>query len=255
MIQARYAVRSNIIVAPNIHVLSFHAPGIASTVLPGQFVQIRVSDSTAPLLRRPFSVYRVAGPVVEIVFAAIGAGTTILSSYQPPRTLDVIGPLGNAFGVAGEQDDAILVGGGLGVAPLPILTEALERRSRPIRTFLGARTAGQILTQHLLNVEAATDDGSRGFHGTVVELLRLHLRGEGVRRAKIYGCGPNAMLRSLARLAGEYRIPCELSLESAMACGIGLCQGCPVERTSGGKKYSLVCTEGPVFDAQSVNIP
>ena len=245
-------------VGPEVYVLEFRAPELARQVLPGQFVNIKVNTLAVPLLRRPFSVYRTLGESVEILFGVAGAGTEILSRVRTGDMLDVLGPLGCSYGLEGDFETALLVGGGLGVAPFPLVTEALQRAGRTVRTFLGARSARQIFASHLVNVEIATDDGSAGVRGTVVELLRgaLERGSDALRRPKIFACGPNPMLKALAALAAEKGIACEVSLESAMACGIGICQGCPVETTAGGeKKYALICKEGTVFDTRAIEIP
>lgn len=252
MIQTFCPVESVRETAPNIHVLTLRAPEIAATVKAGQFLNLRTRDHFLPLLRRPFSVYRVDGPLVELIFNVVGIGTRILASARPGEPLDIIGPLGNSFGVRGDFSTAFLVAGGLGVAPMPILTAELRKAGKPVRTFLGARNASQIVTGHLDNVAAATDDGSAGHRGTVVDLLRRTFEAEGTAGAKVFACGPTPMLRALAALCGELSVPCELSLESPMACGIGICQGCPVEVKGGAKKYALVCREGTVFDAATV---
>ena len=234
-------------------VLSLHAPGLSRECRPGQFINIRVADLSQPLLRRPFSVYRADGDLITIIFKVVGAGTRLLAGRRRGELLDIIGPLGTPFATEGEFETAILVAGGLGVAPMPLLTSALGGRKR-IATFLGARSSGEIVADHLENLECSSDDGSVGFHGTVVELLRRRLAERGFLRPKIFACGPSAMLRALSELASGHGIPCEVSLETAMACGIGICQGCPVERVGGGKKYSLACKEGPVFDATTIRI-
>ena len=242
-------------VAANIFVLSFDAPGIAAAAKPGQFLNIKVSEFDIPLLRRPFSIFSVKGDSVEIIFNIIGIGTVLLSKKKAGEEIDIIGPLGNAYSLDEEDGTAILVGGGLGVAPLPILTSSLSKSRKKIVTYLGARSSAAIVTEGLRNVRIATDDGSSGFKGTVVELMKNEAAKEKFARARIYGCGPNPMLRALASAAKELDVPCEVSLESAMACGIGICQGCPIETIAGEKKYALVCKEGTVFDSRSVVIP
>ena len=134
------------------------------------------------------------------------------------------------------------------------MTSALRRTRKKIVTFLGARTRDQLIVTHLDNINRATDDGSAEFHGTVVDLLAQHLNTRQYPKPKIFACGPNPMLYRLSQLAEKYDIPCEMSLESAMACGVGLCQGCPVETRNGEKKYALICTAGPVFDSRTIRI-
>jgi dihydroorotate dehydrogenase electron transfer subunit len=254
MIRALCPITSNDIVGPSIHIVSFESPPIASSVQPGQFVNVRVSESSVPLLRRPFSVYRVERDDVSIIFNVVGLGTRSLSQKRIGEQLDVIGPLGRPFSIDDDYSTALLVAGGLGVAPLPLLTRELKRCQQKFVTYCGAQTAEQLVEQHLENLHVATDDGTKGFHGTVIDLLRSHLESEQCDSPKIFGCGPTAMLRSLTRLANEFSISCEVSLESAMACGIGICQGCPVERRNGEKKYALVCADGPVFDTRTIRI-
>jgi len=242
-------------VAENIHVLAFQSEAIARTVRPGQFLNVRVAETTDPLLRRPFSVYRTVGERVEIIFNVVGRGTAALRMKRPGESVDVLGPLGVPFGIDDPDfSTAILVAGGLGVAPLPIATVALKAAGKTVQTFLGARTARSVVSAHLDNVRFATDDGTTGFHGTVVDLLRDALGKQSPSSPKIFGCGPTPMLRALADLAVEANICCEISLEGPMACGIGICQGCPVEMTAGEKKYSLMCTDGPVFDVRTIKL-
>jgi dihydroorotate dehydrogenase electron transfer subunit len=252
MNQGFYRVDSVREIAPNIHILSLHAPEISRSVKAGQFLNVRTRDQFIPLLRRPFSVYFREAERLQIIFNIVGLGTRILATDPPGGMLDVIGPLGNSFGVGGEYDEAVLVAGGLGVAPMPLLTAELRKEGRPVQTFLGARNASQIVRQHLDNVSVATDDGSAGHRGTVVDLLRNRLSAMPDRRRKIFACGPTPMLRALSAFASERSIPCELSLESPMACGIGLCQGCPVEVRNRPGKYALVCRDGTVFDSNDV---
>lgn len=235
----------------SIFVLTFVAPSLARSLRPGQFLNIKVDDG--PLLRRPFSAYRREGDHVEILFDVVGKGTSLLSRKRPGDALDILGPLGVPFGTDNQDfSTALLVGGGLGVAPLPIATEFLRRAGKDVRTFLGGRTSSLLVEGHLENLRAATDDGSRGFRGTVVDLLRETVAKETFERPRIFGCGPTPMLRALSAFAQDQGIPAEVSLEGPMACGIGICQGCPVELKAGG--YALMCKEGPVFDVRTINL-
>lgn len=241
-------------VAPNIFELSFISHAISGQVLPGQFINIRIEDSLVPLLRRPFSLFSVDAPVVSIIFNAIGIGTKLLSQKKRGDMLDVIGPLGNGvFPLDGEDfSTAILVAGGLGVATFPFLTSRLSS-TKNLFTFIGARTASHVIRKGLKNVRIATDDGSEGFLGTVVDLFEAFLNEHKVVTPRIFSCGPMPMMRAVAQIAEEKNIPCYVALECEMACGIGLCQGCPVESATGEKKYNLVCKDGPVFETRKVN--
>jgi dihydroorotate dehydrogenase electron transfer subunit len=237
-----------------IFVLGFRAAEIAHSSAPGQFVNIRCSSGCVPLLRRPFSISRVEGDIVELMFNVVGQGTTLLSKKASGDSIDVVGPLGVPFKLEGAYETAILVGGGLGVAPFPFLTDALLRRKKTIQTFIGARSAKQVTQRHMSNVQLATDDGSVGFRGTVIDMMKALLVHDGSKKSKIFGCGPTKMLGALAEFAQAKGIDCELSLEGDMACGMGICQGCPVERADGKKKYSLVCVEGPTFNSNEILI-
>lgn len=255
MKQELCAVRGVHEVAENTYVLQFSSRFISSNILPGQFVNLRAEEGIEPLLRRPFSVYRTFDDVVEVIFNVIGKGTSLLRRKGNGDFLDVLGPLGVPFSLSSNDfTTAILIGGGLGVAPLPISTSALARLGKSMVTFLGARTASQLVESHLNHVHIATDDGSKGFHGTVVDLARRFISQNDIPSPKIFACGPTAMLRSLASFAREAHIPCEVSLEGVMGCGFGICQGCPVELVDGERKYGLMCMDGPTFDVTRVKI-
>ncbi len=240
-------------VAEGVFLLKVRSSQLAESSAPGQFVNVLVGDGrNGPLLRRPFSVCRVDGDLIELLFNIVGEGTRRLALKRAGELLDVIGPLGRPFGYRGVFDTAIIVAGGLGVAPFPFLTDSLQREEKQIMTFLGARTKNQIATMNLKNVKLATDDGSSGHHGTVVSLLEQYFATNVPQDAKIFGCGPTRMMKALAEVSFRVGIECELSLEGDMGCGIGICQGCPVELVTGETKYALVCTQGPTFLADQI---
>ena len=255
MIQILSRIRAVQSINGNIWTISLVSPEIASIVRPGQFINVKVSESYIPLLRRPFSIQQVSTDEITIIFSVYGLGTALLSKKRPDEVLDIIGPLGNSFNTDDKFDTALLVGGGIGVAPFPFLTSILKKSSKNIITYIGARSSTHIITQQLENVKVATDDGSMGYHGTVVDLLKTDLSISQYRNPKIFACGPTPMLRSISKLIQEIQVPCEASFESAMACGFGICQGCPVELVNDEKKYALVCKDGPVFDIRSIRIP
>ncbi len=239
--------------ADTVFVCSVRSPRIASEVKPGQFVNILIEQTTDPLLRRPFSVYRVDGDRIEIIFNVVGRGTALMSHKGPGDTLDILGPLGVPYSFLDESfSTALLVAGGLGVAPMPLSTGFLKSRGKKVVTFLGARTASAVLPHHLENLQVATDDGTMGFRGNVVELLGSVWKSHTYVKPKIFACGPTAMLRGLAAFAVKQDIPCEVSLEGPMACGIGICQGCPVELVGEEKKFALMCKDGPTFDVRKI---
>lgn len=239
-------------IAPGIFILRVLSPTIAHQSRPGQFLNIRSVDNYVPLLRRPFSISDVDGNEIEIMFNVIGKGTQILSRKRAGDTIDLLGPLGNPFPFSLARKHALLVAGGMGVAPFPFLTRMLMNEGHRVTSFVGARTANQLIERNLLNCRVATDDGTVGFRGNVVDLLREFLEDDHGQDIQIYGCGPTPMIKALSNLAHEKSIPCLLSLEGDMACGIGICQGCPVERRGSEKKYALVCTEGPVFESGEI---
>lgn len=251
-VQQVVPVVSNIQTADGIFVLTLQSRELARSVRPGQFVNVRSTDGSLPFLRRPFSISHVRGDSIDLLFNVVGQGTKMMASRRVGDTLDILGPLGKPFGYEEEYETAIMVGGGLGVAPFPLLTQFARERGKKVLTLLGARTGKQVVTEHLENVRIATDDGSLGFHGTVVAMLESVFAKEPPRSPKIFGCGPTPMLRALSESAQKLGIACELSLEGDMACGVGLCQGCPVETTSGSRKYALVCVEGPTFNCHDI---
>jgi len=240
---------------------AFLAPLIAKNGLPGQFVDIRVNDATEPLLRRPFSIHRVSGSGIGILYEVVGPGTEILSERKSGEYLDVIGPLGNGFDLNGQRatgnGQTVLIAGGVGVAPLIFVAEKLSKLQTPnskLITLIGAKTKNQILCEKEFkdlgcSVKIATDDGSRGFRGYVSDLVKHLLSTMDYRLSTIYACGPRPMLKEISKISKQYKIEAQISLEEHMACGIGACLGCAVNTKNG---YQRVCKEGPVFKAEEV---
>ncbi|MGE5680083.1 MAG: dihydroorotate dehydrogenase electron transfer subunit [Bacillota bacterium] len=234
----------------SIHLLKVHCPDIALNATPGQFCNIKVSESTFPLLRRPFSICDVDGENVFFMFNVLGEGTKILAHKKIGEDIDILGPLGNGFNISGDYEAAILAGGGLGVAPFPFLLKNIPEGKKTF-AFIGGRTQKDVVTYGLKNYEISTDDGSKGFKGNVVELLNDNLPLLSSMNIKIFGCGPTPMLRALKEFAVKNRFECEVSTECAMACGFGICQGCPIDALD-KDGYYLVCKDGPVFDVRKV---
>jgi dihydroorotate dehydrogenase electron transfer subunit len=254
MLNKKFPITAVSILNPSISKIRFLAPEIASTALPGQFVNIKIDETTTPLLRRPFSVHFIEEDEVEIVFGIMGMGTNKLNSKKVGDYLDVIGPLGKPFSYKDTEEISILIGGGLGAAPLSLLSKYLEKKGKEVITFLGARTKAFLISDNLKKINYATDDGTFGYHGNVVSLLKSSINKFQSKKIKVYGCGPTAMLKALIEMVDKLNIPCEVSLETAMACGVGICQGCAVEMKSGDKKYSLACKDGPVFSISQIKL-
>ena len=237
----------------NIFIQKIHSPEIARLIKPGQFLNIRVSETTFPLLRRPFSICDVDGENIFLMFNILGEGTKILAHKQNGDFVDILGPLGNGFNIDGDYKTAIIVAGGLGAAPFPFLTRKIKN-DKKILTFVGGRTKQDVITYGLEKFNLSTDDGSIGFKGNVVQSLEQNLSKIDIHSSKVFACGPNVMLRVLKDFCILHNLDCEVSTECAMACGFGICQGCPIESTSDTDKYLLVCKDGPVFNIKDVVI-
>lgn len=237
-------------------------PGMPAPIRPGQFAMLKPHGGYEPLLRRAMAYYRCDGPAVEFIYQILGRGTRALASLGPGDQVDILGPLGNTFDVdAARGREALLVAGGVGSAALFMLAEELRRQGVPTRLFIGGAGRDDLCGLgdfvNLLGgerVHCATVDGSCGTPGFVTAPLEDHLRGRGA--AMIYACGPDAMLHRVAQIAAEHSAPAQLSLESPMACGFGICVGCAVAVKADcpeGFIYQKVCTDGPVFRGEELH--
>ncbi len=235
----------------NVKELVLYAPEIAAQAVPGQFLHVRVVDSYHPLLRRPLSISSadcIAG-TVSTIYRVVGQGTACLAALSSKDSVDCMGPLGNGFVIHGQRP--LLVGGGMGLAPLLFLAGALC--PRPIEILMGGRTKEEMFWANMFHdkcdaIHITTDDGTLGSCGVTLDLLPEVLR-SGTFDA-IYTCGPRIMMEGVAKAANATNIPCQVSLEEYMACGIGGCLSCTCAGTDGVRKK--VCTDGPVFWAQEV---
>lgn len=232
--------------------LVLYAPEIASQAMPGQFLHVKVANGTYhPLLRRPLSISEIDAEAgtVSTIYRIVGHGTACLAAITTADVVDCMGPLGNGFTLQGERP--LLVGGGMGIAPLVCLAGALC--PRPMEILMGGRTEEemfwtQLFTDVCANLHITTDDGSLGSQGVTLDLLPELLQTG--KFDMIYTCGPHVMMNGVAKLAKKYNIPCQVSLEEYMACGIGGCLSCTCAATDGTRKK--VCTDGPVFWAEEV---
>jgi len=222
----------------------------------GQFVMLRVSHSTDPLLRRPFSIARIEEDgLLFILYRVIGRGTALMSQWTAGTRTELLGPLGKGFEPTAQEGISIMVAGGIGLAPLIFLSHQMES-SRKI-LLMGAKTADEIipvdgLVSPGLEIEIATDDGTRGHHGVVTDLLESILSEVDVGKAMVYACGPGTMLKKVSSICSARGVRCQVSLETAMACGVGACLGCAVLGKKKDGKYYHVCKDGPVFDAEQI---
>lgn len=237
----------------NIFLQKIFSPEIAASAKPGQFLNVRVSDTIYPLLRRPFSVCDVEGEHIFLMYNILGEGTSILAHKQPGSLIDILGPLGHGFNIEGDYETAVIIAGGLGAAPFPFLTKKIPVEKK-IVSIIGGRNKKDIITYNLKNVFTASDDGSEGFKGNVVDLFKNKLNDLSNTKLKVFACGPTPMLRALKQVCIDNKINCEVSTECAMACGFGICQGCPIESSHKQDTYLLVCKDGPVFNVKDVLI-
>jgi dihydroorotate dehydrogenase electron transfer subunit len=228
------------------------------TILPGQYLNLRAGTHLEPLFRRPFGVVEFRreenASVVELYYAVVGSGTEFMSGWREGDEVDCLGPLGTPYHIDSGRP-AVLVAGGRGAAPLLYLYRLLKEIGHPtVRFAFGAQSApllfglDRIAEEELL---VATEDGTAGHAGTVVEALQAQsswLADGGV----LYACGPERFLAATAALAERSGLPCQVSLEGVYACGLGLCRGCAIP-LKGERRFLMQCIEGPVVDASRID--
>ncbi|MGH9441073.1 MAG: dihydroorotate dehydrogenase electron transfer subunit [Thermoanaerobaculia bacterium] len=241
---------------PGLFSISFELPDLASSLLPGQFAMLGVPGRSRPYLRRAFSIAdSPGGAAIEFLVKTVGVGTACLEGLGPGDSVEVLGPLGNAFTVAGlsRSDRIAIVAGGVGVAPFPLLLRALGERGVPADLFFGGRSAADLAYRRKISALVgltggeefdATDDGSFGERARVTEVLARRLEA-GTRYSRVFACGPTAMFRSLAPIVERFSLSAEFSTEAAMGCGFGVCLACVLPRPEGG--YLVSCKEGPIL--------
>ncbi len=258
MKQCRALVRKLEEISPYFYYLTLEEPYLAQAAQPGQFLYLRVSTGLSPLLRRPFSVAGTspAAGTVLLLFRRVGAGTDLLSCLQEGDRLDCLGPLGTPFTYYGSEP-AVLLAGGVGVAPLLFLGESLLNGGKSVHLFYGAADATALLpVERFLSpgvlIHYITEDGSVGEQGKLPQAFQRALD-RGLSPGELFACGPRPLLAVLARENGQWGYPLQVSLEENMACGVGACQGCSVLIQKDGETvYERVCREGPVFHSKEV---
>ncbi len=245
------------------HHMIFAVGDMAITSMPGNFVAIKIGGETSSmLLRRAFAIYRASdrgnfGGIIELVVAALGAGSSWLAAQPSGSQIDMVGPLGTSFGIPIEPVNALLVGGGYGSAPLFGLAELLKSRGSRVDMVIGASTAKKIYAplegkRAVNSMTITTDDGSAGIHSRVTEVLPDLINKYGSEI--IYSCGPMAMLAAIQEVATRAELLHQCAVEEAMACGIGVCMTCviPLKDQNGLIKMSRSCIDGPVMDGEKV---
>lgn len=247
---------------PNIFKFSLKASEITKIARPGNFIEIRVIDNTEPFLRRPISIYNIKkeDEILEFIFQVKGKGTKILSEKQKGDLIDIIGPLGFGTFKYDKFNNIAIIGGGIGIFPLYELAKCANKDEKNVNIYLGFRNKNLVLLEKEFkyvcnNLTITTDDGSYSKQGLAVNFLKNDIeKGE---IDCIYACGPLQMLKAVQKLSIEKNIPCQISLEEKMGCGLGVCLGCAVKITKSTKdnpKYFHVCKAGPVFEAKDVEI-
>lgn len=265
LINEKTRIVSNARLFGKLHLMTLEAPELAQRLAPGQFVHMKVPGMPDHVLRRPFSVYawdRDRG-AIDILYQAVGAGSTHMTALEPGAETELIGPIGNTWhSTQGPQlpERALLVGGGVGAAPLFEWCRALLDSGTEVDVVLGAQTEGALVAREryaqLLGREpfCSTDDGSYGYAGFATGLVEERLEAGASQSGKPFGyvavCGPAPLMRIVSGIVVERGIACEVSLEKRMACGIGACLSCVCDTKSNGRKR--VCVDGPIFDAKEV---
>ena len=245
------------------HHMVFAVGDIANAAKPGNFVAISVGGESSQLvLRRAFAIYRTfdrgaSGGLLEIVVAPHGAGSTWLANQQPGMKIDLIAPLGTAFGIPTEPVRALLVGGGYGSAPLFGLSDVLKNRGCRVDMVIGASTAMKIYApldgkRSVSSLTITTEDGSTGKTGKVTDVLREIITSNEIDI--VYSCGPMGMLEAIDNITEEFNLMHQCSIEESMACGIGVCMTCvlPIKGEDGQIRMLRSCIDGPVVAGESV---
>lgn len=257
VIQTFATVLENEEIIPGHRVLICRAPEIAMGASPGHFINVLASGTYQSILRKPFSIFRAdsQGGTIAMLYQVWGATTLGMARKGPGDIVDLVGPLGGRVFEADDRRNAfhIMVGGGYGVPPLVFLAERLkaENPDAEILFIVGARRKDLLLCEPdllMLGVEFApsTEDGSHGTHGRVTDVLMRRL----TSNAAVYCCGPTPMMRAVGDLCTAEGVPCQVSVEVPMPCGVGVCMGCVLDLADGRRVRS--CTEGPVFPAKEV---
>ena len=238
-------IKSNVEVAEKIFRLEIDCPELAKISLPGQFAEVQLGENFT--LRRPFGIASKKNNSVRMFYRVVGRGTKFLSSKKVGEHLNILAPLGNGFDT-NVTEKILLVGGGMGLAPLLSVAEKISAD-----VLIGGKNKGEVIfwRDEFKNIAEeifiTTDDGSFSQKGFVTDLMPKILTEK--KYSAVYTCGPEIMMRGVWKIASEKNLPCEVSFERRMACGLGACLSCSIDTINGRKK---VCKDGPVFKAEEV---
>ena len=244
--QHKVEIVENIAISDNMYKLVICAPDIAKNASPGQFVSVLCDDL---VLRRPFSIAGIEDDNIVLIYALKGQGTAYMAELNKGDNLDILGPLGKSFNITDQK--ALLLGAGVGIAPMIFLSQVLTNKNIPFQFLSGFRKNLSILQLKTPYSQIITDDGSSGFAGTVNDYLASTIIQYGIE--KIYTCGPIPVMRYAVEVAQKYNIDIEVAMEKKFACAVGVCMGCSIEVNKNGQIINQrICKDGPVFDGKEV---
>jgi dihydroorotate dehydrogenase electron transfer subunit len=264
MIQQAATVLWNRQISPDCYYMALGCDVGYDNAVPGQFVMVQVRQDLSPLLRRPFSIAGLVGQPgaiegIELLIKVVGDGTAQLSRLAKGAQVDILGPLGRGFEMNLDHQWRYLAAGGIGVAPIRFLAQTLIARGMNptgCRVFLGGQSQADLLCRSEfeslnLQVTITTDDGSAGDQCLITDPLEVAIQER--KPDMVYACGPHGMLTCIIGIAQRTQAACQISIETLMACGLGACLGCAVDRV-GQQGYLHACMDGPVFNAQEIQI-
>jgi dihydroorotate dehydrogenase electron transfer subunit len=257
MKQQNIKVISNTALLPDkIFLMELESAYLADRAKPGQFVEVRCSETLDPLLPRPFSIHDAEDNKIKILYQVVGEGTRLLSGKRPGDEISVLGPLGTGFFIDKKMKKAILFAGGMGAAPLYFLARKLIEKNIDVELYFGTRNKENLITINPfkklgIKIHIASEDGSCGKKGLITCLLDNKVGAPIASSGQsIFTCGPRPMMKEIAKWALKNNLTGQASLEKEMACGVGVCLGCVVKIKG---EYKRVCKEGPVFAIDDVD--
>jgi dihydroorotate dehydrogenase electron transfer subunit len=251
-------IRENKSLGSLYHRLRISLPRPIGPIIPGQFAMLSIEKNKDILLPRPFSIHNFDndndGSWLDFLFKIVGKGTALFAHLTVGSPIMILAPLGKGFPDPPSGHKPLIIAGGMGIAPLLPLVSRLKASPSPVAVFYGAKSLKdlvclpELLDMDNITIKITTEDGTRGEKGLVTQLLRQE---ETNSKAKIiiYACGPEPMLKAVTDFASERKVPCWVSIERRMACGVGACLSCVVTTTDG---YRRVCSDGPTFDAKDI---